>query len=62
MKIHCEQGNSYKNHHLTGAGLQWQRFSTVVMIVQADLEFKEPGVLHLNPKPAIKGLCSAVSQ
>ena len=29
MKRHCEQGNSSKGKHLTGASLQFQRFRPV---------------------------------
>ena len=30
MKRHHDQGNSYKGQHLTGAGLQFQRFSLLL--------------------------------
>ena len=32
MKKHGDQGNSYEGKHLIGAGLQFQRFSPMIMV------------------------------
>ena len=63
MNRHHDQGNSYKGQHLTGAGLQFQRFSPLKLwqethgrehgSVQAHMvPEKELRVLHLDLQAA----------
>jgi N-acetylmuramoyl-L-alanine amidase len=56
---HHDQGNSYKGQHLIGAGLQVQRFSSLIIIIkaghggiQAGMVQEELRVLHLHLKAA----------
>jgi hypothetical protein len=61
VKRHHDQGNSYKGKHLTGADLQFQRFSPLSYgrkhgNIHADMLEKKLRVLHLDPKPARRKL------
>ena len=61
VKRHCDQGNSYKEQHLIGAGLQFQRFNPLSWkhgSIQADMVLEEPRVLHLHLKAARRRLSS----
>jgi hypothetical protein len=49
---HYDQGKSYKGQHLSGAGLQIQRFSPLSSKVGAGMVQEELGVLHLHLKAA----------
>jgi hypothetical protein len=57
VKRHHDRGNSYKGKYLTGAGLQFQRFSLLssrqkACSIQADMELEELKFLHLDPETA----------
>jgi hypothetical protein len=69
MKRQHEVGKTYflKNQHLIGAGLQFQRFSSLsscheAWSMQADMVLEKPRVLHLDPTAARRGLSSTGSQ
>jgi hypothetical protein len=50
VKRHHDQGDSYKGHHLIGAGLQVLRFKSIIITAgtrQADMVLEELRVLHL---------------
>jgi hypothetical protein len=62
--IHHDQGNSYEEQHLIGAGLQVQRFSPLSSrwehgSIQADMGPEELRVLYLHLKAVSRILPSS---
>jgi hypothetical protein len=67
VKRYHDQGNSYKRKHLTGASLQFQRFSHYHHgwkhdSLQADIVLEEPRALHFDLKVARRTLSSVGRQ
>jgi hypothetical protein len=63
MNRHHDQGNSYKEFNLIGAGLQVHRFSSLSSVwehgsIQADMVQEELRVLHLHLKVTSRILTS----
>jgi hypothetical protein len=63
VKRHHDQGDSCKEQHLVGAGLQAQRFSPLSSrqehgSIQVGMEQEELRVLHLHQKAASRILAS----
>jgi hypothetical protein len=67
VKTYHGQGNSHKDKHLTGAGLQFQRFSGILNLnhggicgsIQADIVQEKLRVLHPDLKAARRRLFQA---
>jgi hypothetical protein len=64
VKRHHEQGNLYKEKHLIGAGLYFQKFNyhhgRMQGSMQADMVLDKPRVLYLDPKAARRKLPSTL--